>query len=138
MGLQRVRGRPLDWEQRAVLQHTRSCIKLNLVNHFNIDDQALRNFLGALQSGYHPNPYHNATHAADVTQINYFIITTGGLAERCQLSKEDLLGAMIAGAHHDYDHPGFNNNFHTRTNAYLPDTVQRPVDPGEPPLCLCE
>jgi hypothetical protein len=26
---------------------------------------------------------------------------------------------VLAGAIHDFDHPGFNNNFHTRTNAYL-------------------
>jgi hypothetical protein len=93
--------------------------KLDLINHFNIDDTILRNFLSAVQSGYHPNPYHSATHAADVTHINYFIITRGGLVDACRLSKEDLLAAVLAGAIHDYDHPGFNNNFHTRTNAYL-------------------
>ena len=93
--------------------------KLDLVNHFNLDDTVLRSFLTAVQAGYHPNPYHNKTHAADVTQINYFILTKGGLAERCKLSKSELLGAVLAGAIHDYDHPGFNNNFHTRTNAYL-------------------
>ncbi|CUF07986.1 cAMP-phosphodiesterase D, putative [Bodo saltans] len=136
--------------------------KLDLINHFNIDDtilrnflsavqsgyhpnpyhsathaadvthinyfiitrggqkkNILRNFLSAVQSGYHPNPYHSATHAADVTHINYFIITRGGLVDACRLSKEDLFAAVLAGAIHDYDHPGFNNNFHTRTNAYL-------------------
>ena len=93
--------------------------KLDLVSHFNIDDRTLRNFLKAVQSGYHPNPYHNKTHAADVSQINYFIMTKGGLVDKCKLSKEDLLGGVLAGTIHDYDHPGFNNNFHTRTNAYL-------------------
>ena len=93
--------------------------KLNLVNHFNIDDDILRNFLGALQAGYHPNPYHNATHAADVTHINYYIMIQAGLSRVCKLSQEDILAGVLAGAIHDYDHPGFNNNFHTRTNAYL-------------------
>ena len=93
--------------------------KLNLVSHFNIDDRILRNFLSALQAGYHPNPYHNATHAADVAQVNYFIMTTGGIVSKLQLGKEELLAGVLAGAIHDYDHPGFNNNFHTRTNAYL-------------------
>jgi hypothetical protein len=93
--------------------------KLNLVSHFNIDDRILRNFLSALQAGYHPNPYHNATHAADVCQVNYFIMTKGGIVQKLQLGKEELLAGVLAGAIHDYDHPGFNNNFHTRTNAYL-------------------
>lgn len=93
--------------------------KLDLVRHFNIDDQVLRNFLVAVQSAYHPNPYHNAMHGADVTQINYFIMMVAGLAEKCQLSKEEIFAGLIAGAVHDFDHPGLNNNFHTRTNAYL-------------------
>jgi hypothetical protein len=93
--------------------------KLGLVSHFNIDDKVLRNFLSAVQAGYHPNAYHNSTHGADVTQVNYFIVTKGGLMDKCRLSKEELLAAMLAGTIHDYDHPGFNNNFHTRTNAYL-------------------
>lgn len=93
--------------------------KLDLINHFNIDDTILRNFLKAVQGGYHPNPYHNKTHAADVAQINYYIMTKGGLIEKLQLGKEDVLAGILAGAIHDYDHPGFNNNFHTRANAYL-------------------
>jgi hypothetical protein len=94
-------------------------LKLGLVDHFRIDLPVLHSFLAGIQAGYHPNPYHNATHAADVAQINYFIMTKGGLADKCKLSKEELLAGVLAGAIHDYDHPGFNNNFHTRTNAYL-------------------
>lgn len=93
--------------------------KLDLINRLGMDDQKLRTFLVALQSGYHPNPYHNATHAADVTQVNYFIMIRGGLAEKCKLSQEEIFAGVLSGAIHDYDHPGFNNNFHTRTNAYL-------------------
>ena len=47
--------------------------------------------LSAVQAGYHPNPYHNATHAADVTQVNYFIMTRGGIVQKLQLGKEELL-----------------------------------------------
>jgi len=93
--------------------------RVGLAQHFKINDKVLRNFLTAVQSGYHPNPYHNSTHAADVAQINYYILYRAGLVEKCKLSKEQQLGAVLAGAIHDYDHPGFNNNFHTRTNAYL-------------------
>jgi hypothetical protein len=94
-------------------------MRLGLLDACNLNAATLRTFLLNVQAGYHPNPYHNATHAADVTHINYYIITKGGLAEKCKLSKEELLAAALAAAIHDFDHPGFNNNFHTRTNAYL-------------------
>lgn len=61
--------------------------KLNLVSHFNIDDKVLCNFLSAVQAAYHPNPYHNAMHGADVTQINYYIMNIAGLIQKCKLSK---------------------------------------------------
>nr|CCD13499.1 unnamed protein product [Trypanosoma congolense IL3000] len=93
--------------------------KLDLVAHFRLDDAVLQRFLLGVQSAYHPNPYHNSMHAADVTQVNYYIITIAGLREKCRLQPEDLLGAVLAGAVHDFDHPGLNNNFHTRAGAYL-------------------
>jgi hypothetical protein len=93
--------------------------KLDLVRYFNLDDAVLRRFLVAVQSSYHPNPYHNAMHGADVTQINYYIMIVAGLATKCRLSKEELFAGLIAGAVHDFDHPGLNNNFHSRTGAYL-------------------
>lgn len=93
--------------------------KLDLVRYFNVDDAVLRRFLIAVQSAYHPNPYHNAMHGADVTQINYYIMMVAGLSEKCGLSREEIFAGIIAGAVHDFDHPGLNNNFHSRTGAYL-------------------
>ncbi|KAG5474189.1 hypothetical protein CUR178_04302 [Leishmania enriettii] len=93
--------------------------KLDLVRHFNLDDTVLRRFLTAVQSAYHPNPYHNAMHGADVTQINYYIMMVAGLNEKCRLRREEIFAGIIAGAVHDFDHPGLNNNFHSRTSAYL-------------------
>ncbi|GET90536.1 hypothetical protein, conserved [Leishmania tarentolae] len=93
--------------------------KLDLVRYFNLDDAVLRRFLIAVQSAYHPNPYHNAMHGADVTQINYYIMMVAGLSEKCHLSKEEIFAGIIAGAVHDFDHPGLNNNFHSRTGSYL-------------------
>ncbi|CCW59732.1 unnamed protein product [Phytomonas sp. EM1] len=93
--------------------------KLDLVSHFSIDDQVLRNFLAAVQAGYHANPYHNAMHAADVTQINYYIMMVAGLCDKCCLTRIEIFAGLISGAIHDFDHPGLNNNFHARTNAHL-------------------
>ncbi|KAF8293268.1 hypothetical protein TcYC6_0110850 [Trypanosoma cruzi] len=93
--------------------------KLDLVAQFHLDDAVLQQFLLGVQAGYHPNPYHNSMHAADVAHINYYIMMIAGLKEKCHLSKEKVLAGVLAGAIHDFDHPGLNNNFHTKTNAYL-------------------
>eukprot|EP00999_Lentomonas_sp_LEN2_P000408 NODE_140_length_2141_cov_73.474181_g117_i0.p1 GENE.NODE_140_length_2141_cov_73.474181_g117_i0~~NODE_140_length_2141_cov_73.474181_g117_i0.p1 ORF type:complete len:647 (+),score=134.06 NODE_140_length_2141_cov_73.474181_g117_i0:101-2041(+) len=93
--------------------------KYGLAQHFKLKDDVIIHFLQALESGYHPNPYHNATHAADVLQITHYIISPGGMAESIKMTHEDRLAGLLSAAIHDYDHPGFNNNFHCRTGAYL-------------------
>eukprot|EP00906_Rhabdomonas_costata_P026950 RCo038360 len=93
--------------------------KHGLVKQFNIDEKILVNFLTALESGYHPNPYHNAVHAADVLQIMHYIIGPGGLKQAINMTPQDCLACLLSAAIHDYDHPGLNNHFHIRTNAYL-------------------
>ena len=110
---QKTQGNALFFTSYAILN------RLGLAAHFNIDDRVLMNFLRGVQAGYHPNPYHNKTHAADVCQVNYYLSMKAGLIDKCKLAKEDLLASVLAGAIHDYDHPGFNNSLHTRTNAYL-------------------
>ena len=93
--------------------------KLDLIQAFGIDEVVLRRFLIAVQAGYHPNPYHNSTHAADVAQVLYYLVFRSGFQDVCPLVQCTQLACILAGVIHDYDHPGFNNNFHTRTNAYL-------------------
>eukprot|EP01064_Diplonema_japonicum_P008241 TRINITY_DN15721_c0_g3_i2.p1 TRINITY_DN15721_c0_g3~~TRINITY_DN15721_c0_g3_i2.p1 ORF type:complete len:680 (+),score=167.78 TRINITY_DN15721_c0_g3_i2:1024-3063(+) len=93
--------------------------KYGLMDHFAIPKDVLIRFLIAVQSGYRPNSYHNSVHAADVLHITHFLLSPAGLAKLAQLSMEDKLAVLLAAAIHDYDHPGFNNNFHTRTTAYL-------------------
>ncbi|KAJ9460843.1 putative 3prime [Diplonema papillatum] len=105
----------------ASLFHTAYALlhKYNLIEHFGIPKDVAISFLTAVQAGYRPNSYHNSTHAADVLQVTHFVMGPAGLTKLAQLSKEDLLASLLAATIHDYDHPGFNNNFHTRTSAYL-------------------
>ena len=93
--------------------------KYGLIEYFNLEHETLVNFLLSVQAGYRANSYHNSSHAADVLQICHYILGPAGLCKLTQLSKEDMLASLIAAAIHDYDHPGFNNNFHTKTGAYL-------------------
>ena len=41
----------------------------NFFESLNINQITFYNFIKKIQSGYHANPYHNATHAADVVQV---------------------------------------------------------------------
>ncbi|CAG9535406.1 unnamed protein product [Cercopithifilaria johnstoni] len=61
------------------------------------------------------NPYHNATHAADVLQATSFFLDCPTVAHYVQESHATAL--LIAAAVHDLDHPG-------RGNAFLINTQQ--------------
>ncbi|GET87821.1 hypothetical protein, conserved [Leishmania tarentolae] len=91
----------------------------NFLQKFQIDEQVALNWISLVEAGYHSNPYHNSMHAADVLQITDFIITQGGLVQRCDLSDIQVFSALLAAAIHDFDHPGINNNFHIKTGSYL-------------------
>ncbi len=45
-----------------------------LFDHFRIDRGKAARFLLAVEAGYLPNPYHCATHAADVLQTLHVIL----------------------------------------------------------------
>ncbi|VBB34560.1 unnamed protein product, partial [Acanthocheilonema viteae] len=65
---------------------------------------------------YHAvNPYHNATHAADVLQATSFFLDCPTVAHYVQETHATAL--LIAAAVHDLDHPG-------RGNAFLINTQQ--------------
>jgi len=91
----------------------------NAIRRFNVDPQIAFNFFSQVEGGYHPNPYHNSVHAADVMHIVHYILGPGELKETAQLTDEDVFAAIIAGMIHDYDHPGLNNNYHAKTQNYL-------------------
>ncbi len=40
-----------------------------------LEESVLYNFMKQIQDGYRANPYHNKTHATDVTQTVYYLCT---------------------------------------------------------------
>eukprot|EP00818_Percolomonas_sp_WS_P011098 CAMPEP_0117435914 /NCGR_PEP_ID=MMETSP0759-20121206/733_1 /TAXON_ID=63605 /ORGANISM="Percolomonas cosmopolitus, Strain WS" /LENGTH=780 /DNA_ID=CAMNT_0005227489 /DNA_START=522 /DNA_END=2864 /DNA_ORIENTATION=+ len=91
--------------------------KYDLLNKFRIDEKTLVNFLREIESGYHPNPYHNSMHAADVLQVLHCIIYRGELGK--SMNDEDIFAALLSAIIHDYDHPGLNNAFQVNSQSYL-------------------
>jgi len=85
-------------------------ILLGLSELFDILNQKLRNFLTAVEAGYHNNHYHNSFHAADVTSSTVFLIING-LGFCGKVSNIDIFGLVVAALCHDIGHPGLNNSF---------------------------
>ncbi|KAK7879048.1 hypothetical protein WMY93_030801 [Mugilogobius chulae] len=89
-----------------------------LVELFQLDMVKLWRFLVMVQEDYHSdNPYHNAVHAADVTQAMYCFMREPKLAK--SLTSYDILLGLLAAATHDLDHPGVNQPFLIKTDHYL-------------------
>uniref|UniRef100_A0A3P8PE24 Phosphodiesterase n=1 Tax=Astatotilapia calliptera TaxID=8154 RepID=A0A3P8PE24_ASTCA len=95
----------------------------DLIHHFQLDMVKLNRFLGMVQEDYHSqNPYHNAVHAADVTQAMYCYLREPKLAEH--LSPLDIFLGLMAAAAHDVDHPGVNQPFLIKTRHHLASLYQ--------------
>ncbi|XP_013874362.1 cAMP-specific 3',5'-cyclic phosphodiesterase 7B isoform X2 [Austrofundulus limnaeus] len=94
-----------------------------LIHHFQLDMVKLHRFLGLVQDDYHShNPYHNAVHAADVTQAMYCYMKEPKLAEH--LTPLDVFLGLMAAAAHDVDHPGVNQPFLIKTRHHLASLYQ--------------
>lgn len=92
--------------------------KNDLLRTFSLPKGPLCNFLTALEAGYvNDLPYHNSTHAADVTRSMHFFLHRGGL--KTDLSDLEVLAALLAALSHDHAHPGVNNNFLVKTSDPL-------------------
>ncbi|VDN51106.1 unnamed protein product [Dracunculus medinensis] len=79
-------------------------------------DDIIVRWFNTMEAHYHNvNPYHNATHAADVLQATSYFLDSPTVAKNV----EDIhaTAALIAASIHDLDHPG-------RGNAFLINTRQ--------------
>ncbi|XP_049510369.1 cAMP-specific 3',5'-cyclic phosphodiesterase 7B isoform X1 [Panthera uncia] len=94
-----------------------------LIHHFKLDMVTLHRFLVMVQEDYHSqNPYHNAVHAADVTQAMNCYLKEPKLASF--LTPLDIMLGLLAAAAHDVDHPGVNQPFLIKTNHHLANLYQ--------------
>eukprot|EP01063_Lacrimia_lanifica_P005114 TRINITY_DN12937_c0_g1_i1.p1 TRINITY_DN12937_c0_g1~~TRINITY_DN12937_c0_g1_i1.p1 ORF type:complete len:612 (+),score=251.28 TRINITY_DN12937_c0_g1_i1:100-1935(+) len=93
--------------------------RYGFMQKFNINEKIMLNWLSLVESGYHPNPYHNSMHAADVLHVTHYILSPGDMINTCRLCDEDVFAAIMAAIIHDYNHPGINNNFHIKVQTYL-------------------
>eukprot|EP00835_Amoeboradix_gromovi_P003845 NODE_271_length_12205_cov_0.703205.p1 type:complete len:719 gc:universal NODE_271_length_12205_cov_0.703205:5718-7874(+) len=87
--------------------------KFDFFRKLNISEDKCVNYFSAVENGYHNNPYHSSTHAADVVQTLSYFMT---LPNTTKFFRDiDMMACIFAAAVHDLDHPG-------RTNMFLINT----------------
>ena len=74
---------------------------------FNIQRKVWGSFCKSIGEGYKSeNPYHNASHGADVMNSVHYILDFAGLRRRRgkhhELSSAEFFGALLAALIHDY------------------------------------
>ena len=90
----------------------------NFFDLYHIPQDYLINFTGELQMGYFKdNPYHCVTHILDSLQGMHFIMSNGDIHKH--IKRHDMFGVMIACLIHDYEHPGYSNQFIVRAKHPL-------------------
>ncbi|XP_076040307.1 uncharacterized protein LOC143024863 isoform X2 [Oratosquilla oratoria] len=92
--------------------------KYGLVQTFGLDTVTVWKCFSLIEDGYHANnPYHNAVHAADVTQAMHCYLQEERI--RQHMTPIETLGALVAAVCHDLDHPGVNQPFLVATDNHL-------------------
>ncbi|XP_061192536.1 high affinity cAMP-specific 3',5'-cyclic phosphodiesterase 7A-like isoform X2 [Saccostrea echinata] len=97
--------------------------KYNLISTFKLDFIKLMQTFTLIENGYHgSNPYHNAVHAADVTQAMHCYLQEVQL--RGWIPSFEIMTSLLAAMTHDLDHPGVNQAFLIATANHLADLYQ--------------
>ncbi|KAG9397391.1 3'5'-cyclic nucleotide phosphodiesterase [Carpediemonas membranifera] len=89
----------------------RSIQALGLMGEFGIDHVRLNSLLLAIEAGYYDNEYHSATHATDVVQGVYWLLSDNGGKFGELLTDLEKFALIFSAAIHDYGHIGVNNAF---------------------------
>eukprot|EP01128_Nolandella_sp_AFSM9_P007509 TRINITY_DN4133_c0_g1_i1.p1 TRINITY_DN4133_c0_g1~~TRINITY_DN4133_c0_g1_i1.p1 ORF type:complete len:618 (+),score=142.26 TRINITY_DN4133_c0_g1_i1:26-1855(+) len=90
---------------------------LDLIEHFNIDEEKLWRFLVTISMRYRKIPFHSWFHAFNVTQTVFFFLTT--CEAQHVLGPLEKLALLVGTLCHDADHPGLNNTFHAKASTRI-------------------
>ncbi|KAL7470678.1 hypothetical protein ACHAXS_010912 [Conticribra weissflogii] len=96
----------------------------NFESQIDVNPEKICNFLREIERRYcADNPYHNNTHAADVTQTLHCLLQyIGGSNIRTIYEPVEIFSVLLAATFHDVAHPGTNNMF--QENALTPPAIQ--------------
>jgi len=77
----------------------------------NVEMKKIRGFIDIIAKDYLPNPYHNFSHAVDVTHAVFQYMNL--MRARVLFSMPEQFSMLVAALSHDVGHPGVNNGFLT-------------------------
>ncbi|GIX95252.1 hypothetical protein CDAR_256561 [Caerostris darwini] len=89
----------------------------DLCKIFKIPSKTLINFLLNLEDHYLSVPYHNSSHAADVTQSVHVLLLMPALES--VFTDLEVLAILFSAAIHDVDHPGVTNQYLINSSSEL-------------------
>uniref|UniRef100_A0A1W7RAV0 Phosphodiesterase n=1 Tax=Hadrurus spadix TaxID=141984 RepID=A0A1W7RAV0_9SCOR len=104
-------GRPLTAITYAIFRER------DLLKTFKIPSKTLITFLLTLEDHYLKVPYHNSTHAADVTQSVHVLLLAP--AFDTVFGDLEVLSTLFSAAIHDVDHPGVTNQYLINASSEL-------------------
>ncbi|KAI9320316.1 hypothetical protein DFJ73DRAFT_635164 [Zopfochytrium polystomum] len=88
--------------------------EMNILSYFPITKDCFHRWLLMMEAAYHPHPYHNCIHAADVLHsLKFLAFGDDSLSEK--FTNVEKLAGIIAAIGHDVDHPGYTNQFLVKT-----------------------
>jgi hypothetical protein len=114
--------RPTCWTHRPPpkKKKTRPRTTKTKQDDWLLDRPTVSAYLDACETTYRAaNPYHNNTHAADVTQTAAVLLRAFCSAAERPVPKMERFCVLLASAVHDLGHPGVNNDFLVRTRHRL-------------------
>ncbi|XP_046665953.1 cAMP-specific 3',5'-cyclic phosphodiesterase isoform X4 [Homalodisca vitripennis] len=89
-----------------------------LLKTFMIPARTFIQFMMTLEDHYvKDNPFHNSTHAADVTQSTNVLLNSPALES--VFTPLEIMAALFAATVHDVDHPGLTNQFLVNSSSEL-------------------
>lgn len=90
----------------------------DLLKTFMIPPKTFIQFMMTLEDHYvKDNPFHNSTHAADVTQSTNVLLNSPALES--VFTPLEIMAALFAATVHDVDHPGLTNQFLINSSSEL-------------------
>ena len=102
--------------------------RLSLVSKFGIDMAKLKKFILEICRNYRRVPFHNMTHAFNVTHMLYMILSQNERNGQNYFAKEvfedlDKLSMLLACIGHDLNHPGVGNTYFVKANNMMSQSV---------------
>lgn len=104
-------------DEDRIIMVLKMFVSLGVIRKLQVPFQKLVQFVCTVRACYTDCPYHNWTHAVDVTQFIFSCVMRGRL--RLYLQDIELFALLLASICHDIDHRGLNNSFHKKAKTAL-------------------